>query len=148
MLKTSVLLGMCAAVAVSLTGCPGVACFGVDTCQLQGTWEKSFVVGETATVTDRIVITGNAFTYETLTGGLEGTYEINPFADPKQIDLMITRSWVGLGALQVVDDSFRTMLGIYTVSKETLVLQVSEDGAAPAAFDGDETITLAHISVN
>ncbi len=148
MFNKLVALGVCVLAVTGLAGCPGTACFGIDTCQLQGTWEASFDVGETTTVTNRMVVTNDAFTYATLTSGFEGTYRINTLTDPKQIDFMITKSWVGLGPLQVVDDNPRTMLGIYTVSKDALTVQFGDETNRPAVFDSNDMITLAHISAN
>jgi LDH2 family malate/lactate/ureidoglycolate dehydrogenase len=72
----------------------------------------------------------------------------NPLTDPKQIDFMITKSWVGLGALQVVDNNPTTKLGIYTVSKDALTGQFGDETTRPAVFDSDKMITMAHISTN
>ncbi len=59
---------------------------------------------------------------------------------------MVTKSWVGLGPLQVVDDNPNTKLGIYTVSQDALTFQYGDETARPALFDSDKMITLAHIS--
>jgi uncharacterized protein (TIGR03067 family) len=139
---------MCVLAVVGLAGCPGTACFDIDACQLQGTWEASFDVGNTATVTNRMVISNDTFTYATLTSGFEGTYKIDALSDPKEIDFAITKSWVGLGSLQVVDDNPTTKLGIYTVSKDTLSVQFGDETSRPAVFDSDTVITMAHISAN
>ena len=146
MLKNMVLLCACAFAAVGLTGCPGTACFGIDTCRLQGTWEASVTVGNTTTVTHRMIIKDDAVTYSTLTNGFEGTYKINALKAPKQIDFMVTRSWVGVGALQVVDNTHKTILGIYSVSKDVLTVQFGDGSTRPAALDGGKMITLARIS--
>ena len=148
MFNKLVVLGVCVLAAVGFTGCPGTACLGIDTCQLQGTWEASFAVGETTTVTNRMVISNDTVTYSTLTNGFEGTYKINTLTKPKQIDFMITKSWVGLGPLQVVDNNATTKLGIYTVSKDALSVQFGDETTRPAAFDSDKTVTMAHISTS
>ncbi len=148
MLKHLAFFSLCAFAAISLTGCPGVACFGVDTCQLQGTWEASVTNGNTTTVTNRMVITDDAFVYSTQTSGFEGTCKVNALTKPKQMDFMITKSWVGIGPLQVVDNTHKTTFGIYAVSKDTLTVQFGDTGNRPAAFDNDKAVTMAHISAN
>jgi uncharacterized protein (TIGR03067 family) len=148
MFNKLVVLGACVLAVVGLTGCPGVACLGIDTCQLQGTWEASFAVGNTSTVTNRMVISNDTFTYATLTNGFEGTYKINTLTNPKQIDFMITKSWVGLGPLQVVDNNATTKLGIYTVSKDALAVQFGDASVRPTAFDSDNVINMVHISAS
>ena len=148
MFNKLVVLGVCVLAVVGLTGCPGVACLGLDTCQMQGTWEASFDVGNTTTVTNRMVISNDTFTYATLTNGFEGTFKINALTNPKQIDFTVTKSWVGLGPLQVVDNNPTTKLGIYTVSKVALTVQFGDATVRPAAFDSDKMVTLAHISAS
>ncbi len=148
MFNKLVVLGVCVLAVVGLAGCPGTACFGIDTCRLQGTWDASFTAGNITTVTDRMVISNDTFTYATLTSGFEGTYKINALTNPKQIDFMITKSWVGLGALQVVDNNPDTKLGIYTVSKDALAVQFGDQTTRPTVFDSDKTITMVHTSVN
>ncbi len=148
MFKSLMAVGACAFVMMGLAGCPGVACFGVDTCQLQGTWEASVTNGNTTTVTNRMVVTDDAFAYSTQTSGFEGTYKVNALTKPKQIDFMITKSWVGIGPLQVVDNTHKTTFGIYAVSKDTLTVQFGDTGNRPAAFDNDKAVALAHISAN
>ena len=141
-----VVFGLCVFAAVGLAGCPGTACFGIDTCRLQGTWEASVTVGSTTTVTNKMVITDDAFVYTTLTGGFEGTYKINALKDPKEIDFMVTRSWIGFGALQIVDSTPRTNLSIYSVSKDVLTVQVGDQVSRPVAFDNDKMVSLARTS--
>ncbi len=148
MLKKSIVLGLCVLAAVGLTGCPGTACFGIDSCQLQGTWEASVTVGGFTTVTNRMVINDDTFVYTTLTGGFEGTYEINAFKDPKQINFKITQSWVGIQPFQIIDNTPRTTFGIYEVSKDTFTLQFGSGSSRPVAFDNDDLISMAHVSTD
>jgi uncharacterized protein (TIGR03067 family) len=146
MFNKLVVLVACVFAVIGFTGCPGTACFGIDGCQLQGTWEASVTVGGTSTVTNRMIITNDTFSYATLTNGFEGTYKINALTNPKQIDFMVTRSYVGIGALQVVNTNPETKLSIYTVSKDTLTVQFGDGANRPGAFDSSEFITMAHIS--
>jgi uncharacterized protein (TIGR03067 family) len=93
-----------------------------------------------------MTITDDSVVYSTQTSGFEGTYKINALTTPKQIDFMITRSWIGLGSLQVVDNTPKTTFGIYTVSKDVLAVQFGDQSSRPVAFDTDKEITMAHIS--
>ena len=146
MLKKAVLLGVCVFAAVGLTGCPGTACFGIDTCQLQGTWEATVTVGSTTTVIHRMVIKDDTFQYTTLGGGgFEGTFSIAALKDPKQIDFSITRT---LGLISISYNPPKTRYGIYDVSKDTLTVQFGGETQRPIAFDNDEAITMARVSTD
>ncbi|NLV42177.1 MAG: hypothetical protein GXY15_13250 [Candidatus Hydrogenedentes bacterium] len=131
-------------VSVGLSGCPGVACFGIDSCQIQGRWHTSVV--DLLGFSHDIYLTfqDGAFLYEgpaafpteggLLYSGDAGTYSIKAGKRPRQIDITVVRG----------NDS-RTWLGIYELSGDALQLQLGTDTLRPDALVLGDSWTLTRV---
>lgn len=130
--------------AVGLSGCPGVACLGIDSCQIQGKWHTSVV--DLLGFSHDIYLTfqDGAFLYEgpavfpteggLLYSGDAGTYSIKAGKRPKQIDITVVRG----------DDS-KTWLGIYDLSADALQVQLGTDTLRPDALVLKDSWTLTRV---
>ncbi len=131
-----------AAVAV-LSGCVLIP----DGWILNGAWRNS----QDLDLEDRVTVLtldGDMFDMEvshqvlgsedfTVTGGRQGTFSLNEGADPKQIDLHITRRYLESGGgvwIDVDEDAF----GIYEILDcDHIRMQLSFDGSRPSVFGED-----------
>ncbi len=146
LVKKAVLVVAITLLAVVLSGCSS----GIDPWRLQGTWEASVTNGNTTTVTHRLIIDGDTFHFAVLTlipTGKKGTFSVDAFARPKEIDLFVSSDYIGEGSLQIVQnhDPAVEVYGIYEISKGVLKIQLSGDGARPVSFDSDEAVTLKRV---
>jgi uncharacterized protein (TIGR03067 family) len=129
--------------AVGLSGCPGVACFGIDSCQIQGRWTTTIV--DLLGFSHDIFLTfqDGEFVYEGpayltdggfLYNGDAGTYTIKAGKRPRQIDITVVR-----------DDDSKTWLGIYDLSADALQIQLGTDTLRPDALVLKDSWTLTRV---
>ena len=142
MKRAFLVMAVCVVAAVGLSGCPGVACFGMDSCQIQGKWHTTTVF---LGVSQDIFLTfqDGEFLYEgpaylTEGGGLyngdAGTYSIKAGKRPKQMDITVVRG-----------DSAKTWLGIYDLSADALQVQLGTDTLRPDALVLKDSWTLTRV---
>jgi uncharacterized protein (TIGR03067 family) len=150
MKKIVALVILASAVLAGLTGCPGVACFGIDTCKLQGTWEASTTTDGVTKITNRMVITDDNVVYTTFDGTpvtLEGKYTIDATTSPKNIDSVVSKVIYGEGDSQQVSvvDPPKKYLGIYQVSNTEMIFQATDTETRPTAFDDAQAVKLTRV---
>ncbi|HNY86398.1 MAG TPA: hypothetical protein P5141_07250 [Candidatus Hydrogenedentes bacterium] len=131
-------------VAVGLSGCPGVACFGIDSCQIQGKWKTTIVdlLGFSRDIF--LTFQDGEFLYEGPTyltdggflyNGDTGTYTVKAGKRPRQLDITVVRG-----------DGTKTWLGIYEVSAGMLQIQLGTDTLRPDALTLQDSWTLTPVN--
>lgn len=128
--------------AAGLSGCPGVACFGIDSCQIQGRWHTTTVflgVSQDIFLTfqdGEFLYEGPAYLTEGgfLYNGDAGTYSIKAGKRPKQVDITVVRG-----------DGSKTWLGIYDLSADALQVQLGTDTLRPDALVLKDSWTLTRV---
>lgn len=126
------------------------SCSGIDSWRLQGTWEAYTTIGNATITTYRLVIDKDTFDLKSLTlipTGKSGTFTVDAFSDPKEIDLAVAKDYTGEGSLQIVQTHNPTVAvyGIYAIDGDELKLQFADEGNRPQAFDSDKVITLKRV---
>jgi uncharacterized protein (TIGR03067 family) len=126
------------------------SCSGIDSWRLQGTWEAYTTIGNATITTYRLVIDEKTFDLKSLTlipTGKSGTFTVDAFSDPKEIDLAVGKDYTGEGSLQLVQthDPAVALYGIYQISGDELKIQFGDEGNRPQAFDDDKAITLNRV---
>lgn len=129
--------------AVGLSGCPGVACFGIDSCQIQGKWHTRVVSDWGSSYDVYLTFQDGQCHYQgptlrTENGYLHnndaGTYIIKAGKRPKQIDVTVER-----------DGDPKTWLGIYDLSADALQIQLGTDTLRPDALVLKDSWTLTRV---
>ncbi len=141
---------------VGLSGCPGTACLGIDTCQLEGVWQTApteKAVTQTVEIADNTIkwtgsLAGFSLPGIPFAGGFSGTFEIDPWKRPKEMNITINRVFLGGDTNIGVEVSpGRLVMGIYKVSRRELVVRLGTDELRPDAFDTEETVTLTRVDL-
>mgnify|MGYP000953368712 CR=1 FL=1 len=150
MLKRVVFLSIVGSVMLlGLSGCPGVACFGIDTCQLQGTWQSTSgsltytieIQDDTIKYTHKYTVLGIS-----VSSGFSGTFDIDATQRPKHMDISTTRIFTG--GVGVDLDTPEKVLAIYDVSRKTLSICMGTSDLRPDSLESDDTITLTRLDSN
>ncbi len=130
-------------VAAGLSGCPGVACFGIDSCQIQGKWHTTVVSDWGSSYDVYLTFQDGQCHYQGPTLHTEngylynndaGTYIIKAGKRPKHIDITVVR-----------DGSSRTWLGIYDLSADALQVQLGTDTLRPDALILQDSWTFTRV---
>lgn len=132
MKRTGLILSVALFASVGLSGCPGGACLGIDTCQVQGKWvARIFILEVTMTCDGDNVVTETSMWGETMTES--GKFKLNPWRRPKEIDMELSS---GDGSKPQVTR------GIYEITPDMFRLEFGTEGERPREFTTDSFVFL------